>query len=590
MAKTEILYDERPSERGSAMVMVLLLAMLMLIASAGVLLESSMNTANVTDSTAEQQAYNAAESGIQSAINVLRGNVAPNPLIDPAQTATAAVNQITFYKAADKSSSNYTNDPSTSSRMSRWVNYNYTPSGATAPDRVTLGGGTYAPATGSAYSLELKDPDNTGTQVTYSSSCNITGGTVSGNNSTYTTGSGNKVITYTCAGAASTNYNVASGLANANIGSWTINSGSGGNTIGKDIRFTITINMTYPYTATKVVGGYIEAGTVSKSSVPTIRYDTEIIVIMGSTMTMKNGTFVSDYTIKPIRIGFVTSPNPPNTNGGVTSIASSVTPAEPARLVVTSTGYGPRGAKKVLEAVIQKNYFNNAPIPATLLMIGGTSGFSFVPGTSSGMQYSGDDMSSNFIIPPIGVTNDTNLATVNSVLTTFNGNIVGTPSNVSSELPNWLSSATNLYYTIQSLKTVAKASGGYYLQGQIPKKFGDLTTSKGITYLEGNGTLSGSGGGILICTGTLTLSGPVSFNGIVVVTGSGGLIRSGTGNSLVQGNFIVAPFDMANPTAGWLAPKYDLSGGGSSSCVYNSSNMYLGMTAVSNFTQGVAEK
>lgn len=579
------LSKQRPGERGSAMVMVLLLALLMLIASAGVLLEASMNTANVTDSTSEQQAYNAAESGIQSAINVLRGNVAPNPLLDASQTSASSVNQITFYKAADKSSSNYTGDPSTTSRFSRWVGYNYTPSGATVPDRVTLGSGTYTPATGSAYSLQIKDPDNTGTQVTYNTSCDINGG-----GATYTAGTGNKAISIACNAAGSTTYNVATGLANANLGSWTLSSGSQGNAIAKDIRFTITINMTYPYTATKIVGGYIEAGTLSKTVVPNIRYDTEVIGIMGSTMTMKNGTFISDFSKKPIRIGYVVVPNTPNSSSGVTSIATSVTPAEPVRLVVTSTGYGPRGAKKILEAVIQKNYFNNAPIPATLLMIGGTSGFSFIPGSSSGVQYSGDDMSSNFIIPPIGVTNDTNLATVNTVLATFNGEVVGTPSNVSAELPTWLSNATNLYYTLQSLKTVAKASGGYYLQGQVPKKFGDLATSKGITYLEGNGTLSGSGGGILICTGTLTLSGPVSFNGIVIVTGSGGLIRTGTGNSLVQGNFIVAPFDMANPAAGWLAPKYDLSGGGSSSCVYNSSNMYLGMTAVSNFTLGVAEK
>lgn len=585
--QSEKLCDVRPHERGSAIVMVLLLALLMLIASAGVLLEASMNTANVTDSTSEQQAYNAAESGIQSAINVMRGNVVPNPLLDSTQTSTSAVNQITFYKASDKSSSNYTNDPTTYSRLSRWVNYNYTPSGATAPDRVTLGQTAYTPATGSAYSLEVRDPDNTGTQVTYgTSSCDIDGG---GN--TWINGSNDK-LTITCGGIGQTTYNVATGLADATFGNWTFAVQGKGASINKDLRFTIAINMTYPYTATKILGGYIEPGAVTKNSIGTvkIRYDTEIVVVMGSTMTLKNGTFVSDFTVKPIRIGYVTIPNDPSKSGGITPISASVTPAEPTRLLVRSTGYGPRGSKKILEAVIQKNYFNNAPVPATLLLIGGSTGFSFVPGTSSGMQYSGDDMSSSFLIPPIGVTNDTNLATVNTVLTNFSGDIVGTPANVSAELPSWLSSPTNLYYVIQALKTVAKASGGYYLTGQIPKKFGDLTTSKGITYLEGDGELSGSGGGILICTGTLTLKGPVSFNGIVIVTGPGGLIRSGTGNSLVQGNFIVAPFNMANPAGGWLGPKYDLSGGGSSSCVYNSSNMYLGMTAVSNFTLGVAEK
>ncbi|MDQ3322793.1 MAG: hypothetical protein M3525_10265 [Acidobacteriota bacterium] len=62
----------RENEKGAVMVMVLLISFLLLIASAGILLETTMNTANVSDATADQQAYNAAESGIQSAIYVLR--------------------------------------------------------------------------------------------------------------------------------------------------------------------------------------------------------------------------------------------------------------------------------------------------------------------------------------------------------------------------------------------------------------------------------------------------------------------------------------------------------------------------------------
>jgi type II secretory pathway component PulK len=71
----------RENEKGAAMVMALMMSFLLLVGSAGLLLESALNTQNVTDATAEQQAYNAAESGIQSAINVLRGNTVPNPLL-----------------------------------------------------------------------------------------------------------------------------------------------------------------------------------------------------------------------------------------------------------------------------------------------------------------------------------------------------------------------------------------------------------------------------------------------------------------------------------------------------------------------------
>src|SRR5687767_9184258 len=111
----------KEGEKGAALVMVVMITLLLLAAVGGLLLEVSMNTANVTDATAEQQAYNAAESGVQSAINVLRGNV----LLDSTKPASDPVNQISFRKAVKLSDSNANGDPSTVARLSRWMNYNY---------------------------------------------------------------------------------------------------------------------------------------------------------------------------------------------------------------------------------------------------------------------------------------------------------------------------------------------------------------------------------------------------------------------------------------------------------------------------------
>ncbi len=60
----------RKSERGAALITVLMISFLLLVAAAGLLIEASMNTANVTDATAEDQAYYAAESGIVSVFNI----------------------------------------------------------------------------------------------------------------------------------------------------------------------------------------------------------------------------------------------------------------------------------------------------------------------------------------------------------------------------------------------------------------------------------------------------------------------------------------------------------------------------------------
>ncbi len=68
MKKQEAQIKCRKNERGAALVMVLMISFLLLVAVTALLLEASMNTANVTDATAEEQAYYAAESGIQSVV------------------------------------------------------------------------------------------------------------------------------------------------------------------------------------------------------------------------------------------------------------------------------------------------------------------------------------------------------------------------------------------------------------------------------------------------------------------------------------------------------------------------------------------
>jgi hypothetical protein len=82
------------------------------------------------------------------------------------------------------------------------------------------------------------------------------------------------------------------------------------------------------------------------------------------------------------------------------------------------------------------------------------------------------------------------------------------------------------------------------------------------------------------------------------VTGQGGVLRSGGGTGLLQGNIVVAAYEHSAisdtaaiaQTATFLAPQYDLSGGGNSTIQYNSSSVANGLTAISNFVLGVVEK
>lgn len=101
----------------------------------------------------------------------------------------------------------------------------------------------------------------------------------------------------------------------------------------------------------------------------------------------------------------------------------------------------------------------------------------------------------------------------------------------------------------------------------------------------------------MIVTGTLTLDGNFSFRGMIIVTGKGGVKRKGAGNGEIFGNLIIAPyvnsslFPSSEPVGlSFLAPQYDLSGGGNSNIAYSSSAIGSGLLAVDNFVLGVVEK
>ena len=124
------------NERGAAMVISLLIATVLLVAGAGLIQVTSMSATNAVDSTAETQAYYAAEAGLQAALNALRANAAPT-----ASAMPIGMTRITFRNAVIRASSNdcpggVGGDPSTVARLSRWLPYS---NRQTAGTRVTLG-------------------------------------------------------------------------------------------------------------------------------------------------------------------------------------------------------------------------------------------------------------------------------------------------------------------------------------------------------------------------------------------------------------------------------------------------------------------
>jgi len=149
----------RGTESGAALITVLMISALLLTAGGALILTTSLAGINTVDAAAEMEAYYGAEAGLQSTLNVMRGNVMPNPLFvaNPAGTVDPQ-NRIDFTKALTLSTSNLASDPTTAGspkRLSRWLTY-----GTTYPDRVGISG-SYNPFSGIAYSVVITDPDNT---------------------------------------------------------------------------------------------------------------------------------------------------------------------------------------------------------------------------------------------------------------------------------------------------------------------------------------------------------------------------------------------------------------------------------------------
>jgi hypothetical protein len=152
--------DKMKRQRGAALITVLMISTLLLATGGALVLVTGMSSRTAIDATAEMQAYYAAETGLQDAMNVLRGNVNPSASM-PAGTT------IDFRKAVTASGSNVNGDTKPSCqgnaitnhcRLSGWLTYSYS---SDSGDRVPMPGVAYNPITGLAYSVDVSDPDQT---------------------------------------------------------------------------------------------------------------------------------------------------------------------------------------------------------------------------------------------------------------------------------------------------------------------------------------------------------------------------------------------------------------------------------------------
>ena len=526
------------NERGAALITVLLMSIPLLMAGGSLILITSMSTANTADMAAETKAYYAAEAGAQQVLQVMRGNVAPNPLFATNPTGSIAPgNMITFQRAVDASKSNVSGDAS-APRLSRWLAYD-----ATYTDRVPLTA-NYSPISGLAFKVQMSDPDNASV-VTFSTSGLFTNWGGNQSSHQYTGGGNRATLTYVAQSSATINTSGSS-----NVGKFVISDVQGMISVSNE-PFKLTITQTAPFSTTLyTINCTLNATITSTSSFVTVTFPTTTNNLSGALYTRSASSL--------------------STNGS-TPLGVLVVAPQPKRLVARITGFGPRAAQKQLQLLLARYAFDFSPVSAiTLRSADDGSAAGVQVGSSSVYTYSGYDNASGGDLPAIGVTGGGDYTHLMDQ-SLPDDQVKGIPAAIeqidTSDLPSLLQNADNARAAVIALRTISQNSSRYYTTATPPSEFGSDSAPK-ITFIDGDGVLPPAGGaGLLVVTGTLTMDGNAAFKGVVLVLGQGELIRHGGGNGSTLGAVLVAKF---NNSGDFLPPTLTTDGGGNSNVQYDS--------------------
>jgi hypothetical protein len=283
--------------------------------------------------------------------------------------------------------------------------------------------------------------------------------------------------------------------------------------------------------------------------------------------------------------------------------------AEPQRLLVQVRGYGPRGSIKNKEMIIHR-FLYDPDVPAAITLVGAQSGTSMEPGDfnigeSSPKGYSGSDavVGSATIKATFGFTRDEDKAVADDYFTSDSkalGSTENTPRTkkfATGELPSWLWTADKARAFLNDIQTVATDEGRYFTDSPDNDNFGTVENPK-LTFVEGNCDLSGSGAGMLVVTGQLTLRGNFRFDGIILVVGNGTIVRNGSGGGGgspadeggIYGGLVMASLDRNTPGGEFLAaPAFSTNGGGNAEIKYNSENVENAFQTLGPSVKGVRE-
>ncbi len=315
-------------------------------------------------------------------------------------------------------------------------------------------------------------------------------------------------------------------------------SGTGGDPSG-----VARLSRWLPYSDTQSAGTRVTVGTN-----PTIQYDVVVI-----------------------------QPGPDGIFGTADDNQMPTPPLQPSRLLIQTTGYGPRGARKQMSMIVARDAFDPF-VPAMMTLVGtplGAPAMSFDSGNSANHVFSGTDHACTVgpcpaPLPAFGTTNliDNTLATTNAA-----SNTTSTPAAAVVSLPAYLQSPAATRTFLDQMQALAILGAEAGTATYLPS--GGSGNPSGFTFVKGDYTMgSGSSSGLLIVTGELTTHGDTNFSGLVLVLGVGAINRDGGGGGAFYGATFVANVDWPAQSPALThfgAPFFNFNGAGNATMQYDSS-------------------
>lgn len=589
MRTQNIVEKDRSRDAGAALVTVLIITLLLGTACIAMLSAAGASSTNNSDALSEAKAYYAAESGLQATINVLRNN------------------NVSYSNAVAHPSLAY--------------------DAASFPGGLAYATGTVSVGTEAKYTLNVVDPDaslpyNYYTVAKFTKrtgSPAVAGSEIPSPNAVPNV---SKLCIPTCLAGTRTEITfdntvsatnrtaefTSSPRVNPALGTFSVTKVGGGAAIPDGVEFRVNYILTSPRPATRTIRGTVATSAAANPVV--INWPSQEYLLLGSEIELCNQDYSTVLT-PPSTMPADACTNFSFSLGAASTLRANITNVEPYRLLITSVGYGPNGAEKHLEGVIQKNIMDDLASTSAIAMIGPAAGMVFDAGTGA-PTYCGTDGGyvpgqpipntppctpnpNSTTGPSIGYTDPAAAAIVaaGSTHATLNP-----PPDLITDVPEWQQTPASMDQFINSLRVAAQNNGHYLADtGQVKVlntgDFGNRSTGLGLTFCEGDCRVNGSdtGGGTLVVTGRFEYSGNMSYNGLIIVTGAGGMYRNGSGGGQIIGNVVIAPYNLATSTTTFLPPQFSTNGGGNADIVFGGTSVaFDGTQAFTNLMIGVAEK